>query len=275
MVWRWEVFVLRCVEHGGCKGLTASPSGERHGAIIPVPVKVMEKVGTYRFVLHFYDDYGDSYKDHEPKPALEVNATIKPIIVCIDPGHGGDKPGAVGPTGLTEKEANWEIALKIRERLQKEGYKVRMTRLKDEHRGLKERIEIAHGKRSEEGKLLNKPEPPADIFVSIHNNAVPPGSGREPLGAIVFYYKPIDYRLAQCLYNYLHKANPGNIKDGLREGDFFVLRNTNMPAALCECEFISSKDGEKNLKDESFRKKIADAICDGINEYFGKLSKGR
>jgi len=53
--------------------LTASPSGERHGVIIPVPVKVMEKVGTYRFVLHFYDDYGDSYKDHEPKPALEVN----------------------------------------------------------------------------------------------------------------------------------------------------------------------------------------------------------
>ena len=198
--------------------MTASPSGERHGVIIPV--KVMEKVGTYRFVLHFYDDYGDSYKDHEPKPALEVNATIKPIIVCIDPGHGGKDPGAVGPTGLTEKEANWEIALKIRERLQKEGYKVRMTRLEDDYRGLKERIEIAHGKRSEEGKLLNKPEPPADIFVSIHNNAVPPGSGREPLGAIVFYYKPIDYRLAQCLYDYLHKTNPGNIKDGLRKDDF-------------------------------------------------------
>jgi hypothetical protein len=74
MVWRWEVSALRCVEHEGCKGLTASPSGERHGVIIPVPVKVMEKVGTYRFVLHFYDDYSDSYKDHEPKPALEVNA---------------------------------------------------------------------------------------------------------------------------------------------------------------------------------------------------------
>jgi hypothetical protein len=55
--------------------LTANPSGERHGVIIPVPIKVMEKAGTYRFVLHFYDDYGDSYKDHEVKPALEVNAT--------------------------------------------------------------------------------------------------------------------------------------------------------------------------------------------------------
>jgi len=52
--------------------LTASPSGERHGVIIPV--KVMEKVGTYRFVLHFYDDYADSYKDHQVKPALEINS---------------------------------------------------------------------------------------------------------------------------------------------------------------------------------------------------------
>ena len=84
MVLRWEVSVLRCVEHGGCKGLTASPSGERHGVIVPVPVKVMEKVGTYRFVLHFYDDYGDSYKDHEVKPALEVNAEHNnPIIEFV------------------------------------------------------------------------------------------------------------------------------------------------------------------------------------------------
>jgi len=74
MVWKWEVSVLRCVEHEGCKGLTANPSGERHGVIIPV--KVMEKVGTYRFVLHFYDDYSDSYKDHEVKPALEVNGDV-------------------------------------------------------------------------------------------------------------------------------------------------------------------------------------------------------
>jgi hypothetical protein len=74
MVWKWEVFVLRCVEHGGCKGLTANPSGERHGVIIPVPVEVMEKAKPYRFVLHFYDDYADSYKDHKPKASLEVNA---------------------------------------------------------------------------------------------------------------------------------------------------------------------------------------------------------
>jgi hypothetical protein len=105
MVWKWEVSVLRCVEHGGCKGLTASPSGERHGVIIPVPVKVMEKVGTYRFVLHFYDDYGDSYKDHQVKPALEVNAEVKRgkvLVVIIDSGCA--TTGEVAENEITEDD---------------------------------------------------------------------------------------------------------------------------------------------------------------------------
>ena len=87
----------------------ASQSGERHGVIVPVPIKVMEKAGTYRFVLHFYDDYGDSYKDHEPKPALEVNATIKPIIVCIDPGHDGVIPGLLDLLGLQKRKPTGKL----------------------------------------------------------------------------------------------------------------------------------------------------------------------
>jgi len=55
--------------------LTANPDGETHGVIIPVPVRVMEKPGTYRFVLHFYDNYADTYRNHQIKAALEVNAT--------------------------------------------------------------------------------------------------------------------------------------------------------------------------------------------------------
>ena len=69
--------VLKCVEHEGCHGLTANPNGETHGVIIPVPVSLMEEEGTYRFVLHFYDDYADSYKNHQVKAALEVNAEAR------------------------------------------------------------------------------------------------------------------------------------------------------------------------------------------------------
>ncbi|MFA0743060.1 MAG: hypothetical protein DFNUSKGM_003193 [Candidatus Fervidibacter sacchari] len=78
----WIVPMLQCVVHEDCDGLTANPNGEIHGVIIPVPVRVMEKPGTYRFVLHFYDNYADSYKNHQVKPALEVNQMVTwlPII---------------------------------------------------------------------------------------------------------------------------------------------------------------------------------------------------
>ena len=56
--------------------MVANPNGEMHGVIIPVPVSVMGKAGTYRFVLHFYDDYADTYKNHQVKAALEVNQRV-------------------------------------------------------------------------------------------------------------------------------------------------------------------------------------------------------
>ncbi|MEJ7612850.1 MAG: hypothetical protein SQA66_04345 [Candidatus Fervidibacter sacchari] len=83
MVKIWIVPVLQCVVHEDCDGLTANPNGEIHGVIISVPVSLMEKAGTYRFVLHFYDDYADSYKNHQVKAALEVNQQVNrplPIV---------------------------------------------------------------------------------------------------------------------------------------------------------------------------------------------------
>jgi predicted Zn-dependent protease len=71
----WIVPVLQCVVHENCDGLTANPNGEIHGIIIAVPVSLMEREGTYKFVLHFYDNYADSYRNHRVKAALEVNAT--------------------------------------------------------------------------------------------------------------------------------------------------------------------------------------------------------
>jgi hypothetical protein len=72
-VQEWGVPMLVCVVHGWNDGLGANPDGEVHGVIIPVPVSLMEKAGTYTFVLHFYDDYADTYKNHQVKAALEVN----------------------------------------------------------------------------------------------------------------------------------------------------------------------------------------------------------
>ncbi|MDW8026732.1 MAG: hypothetical protein RMK18_12865, partial [Armatimonadota bacterium] len=89
MVGAWAVPMLSCVVHGWNDGLEANPNGEVHGVIIPVPVSVMEKAGTYRFVLHFYDDFADSYKNHRVKAALEVNTHAQGLTFTIftDPTH--------------------------------------------------------------------------------------------------------------------------------------------------------------------------------------------
>jgi len=92
----WAVPMLECVVHGWNDGLVANPNGEMHGVIIPVPVSVMGKAGTYRFVLHFYDDYADTYKNHQVKAALEVNQKYLelPIVYITGVFAGSEWYGA-------------------------------------------------------------------------------------------------------------------------------------------------------------------------------------
>jgi len=82
--------MLVCVVHGWNDGLGANPNGEVHGVIISVPVSLMEKAGTYRFVLHFYDDYADSYRNHQVKAASEVNALAEPLRFEVSTDPSGD-----------------------------------------------------------------------------------------------------------------------------------------------------------------------------------------
>ena len=72
---RWDVRKLQCLEHKGERdGLVASVDGVKHGILVPVPVNLMQKAGTYYFVLRFKDDHANLHKDHQVKPALEMNA---------------------------------------------------------------------------------------------------------------------------------------------------------------------------------------------------------
>ncbi|GAH68699.1 unnamed protein product, partial [marine sediment metagenome] len=89
-------------------------------------------------------------------------------LVCLDPGHGGKDPGAIGATGLMEKVVNLDIAYKVKSKLQAKGYSVVMTRTSDIYLSLDQRVAIANNKK-------------ATIFVSIHNNAfiLPTAHGTE------------------------------------------------------------------------------------------------
>lgn len=192
--------------------------------------------------------------------------------VMIDPGHGGSDPGAIGVTGLYEKEVNLAISLMVREELANKGYRVLMTRDQDVALSLQERIDIAN-------------EAMPDILVSIHAN-----SFRSPdvSGTLVLYYDnryplasypaseamarltPQSRALAQSILEEAVKAT-GMTNRGLMESSVYMVRMGSFPSALIETAFLSNREDEKKLRDEQFRLKMAKGIANGIAKYLPVL----
>ena len=190
---------------------------------------------------------------------LRLNRAPKPVnliqgkTIVIDPGHSSE-PGAVGPTGYIEAEANLGIALALRAELQKRGARVVMTRDDMKHVSLEERPIVA--------KLSN-----ADLFVSIHNNALP--DGVNPFtnhGVSTYYYHPHSAKLARAIQKELLKAT--DMPDfGLYFGNLAVDRPTQYPAVLVECAFIMLPEEEALLKTEQYRRDVAKAVTKGIEDF--------
>lgn len=183
-------------------------------------------------------------------------------VIVLDPGHGGSDCGAIGPTKTLEKNVTLAITQEVRKLLEKSGTKVYMTRTGDNDvygpqataaQELQARADVANTK-------------DADLFVSIHINAFTnPSAG----GTSTYYYPKTtgDIRLADMLQNGLS----GQIKlqdRGEHPARFYVLKNTEMPAALVEVAFISNPNEEKLLNDNKFIKKAALGIYEGLAKYF-------
>lgn len=176
-------------------------------------------------------------------------------VVYLDPGHGGSDPGSSG-NGITEKDLNLKIALGVRDRLQSMGIIVKMSRDTDKFVSLED---IAAG--------ANAAMP--DVFVSIHQNSFTSLSAN---GIETFYWEKgsTDNKLATSLQNNLIK-NTGAYNRGVKydkeKYNFYVIKNTNMPAALVECGFITNPDEASKLKTSDYQNKIVDAIANGANDY--------
>ena len=173
--------------------------------------------------------------------------------IVIDPGHSSDK-GSVGPTGLTEADANLAISLKVREELTKKGAIVIMTRDDKRHVNLYDRPSIAKANS-------------ADLFISIHNNALP--DGVNPFvnnGTSVYYYHPHSIELGRNVHAELMKELKLD-NYGFYHGNLAVNRPTQYPAILVECAFMILPEQEALLKTEKFQKKIAKGIRKGIEKF--------
>jgi N-acetylmuramoyl-L-alanine amidase len=183
---------------------------------------------------------------------------LKGVKIVVDPGHSHDS-GAIGPTGLKEKDANLWIAHELREMLLDNGADVIMTRYGHEHIPLYDRPEIAA-------------EFNADILVSIHNNALP--DGVNPFvnnGVSVYYYHPHSKPLAEAIHR--HMLEETKMPDhGLYYGNLVLTRPTGIPSVLVECAFMMIPEQEAMLKTDSYQRKCARAITEGIKDYI-KLSR--
>lgn len=183
-------------------------------------------------------------------------------IVCIDPGHGGKDRWNVGPTGYVEADGTLDIALNVRDFLTASGVQVILTRVTDTNlhwendtmRDLRSRANYAN--------ITN-----ADYFISIHTNAagVPEPNGTETYCLIK---GGNGEKLAQAIQEAV--VDLLNTKSrGVKEGNFTVLRETEMPAVLVEVAFHTNPYEEALLKTVEFRRKSGFAIAKGIANFLG------
>lgn len=194
-------------------------------------------------------------------------STISGANIVLDPGHGGDEPGAVGPAGTMEKSVNLAIAVQTARRLEALGASVVLTRTADYRITLASRAAIA---------LEVRPQ----LFVSIHHNAAPDGPRAGPGSETYFQISsPESKRAAGLIYEELVEAfaahdiawvadRDAGAKYRLRAdgGDYYgiLARTAGVPAVLSEAAFISNAPEEALLADPAFQAVEAQALTDAI-----------
>ena len=224
-----------------------------------------------------------------PRPQRSVRRLV------LDPGHGGRDPGAVSPAGTQEKTIVLDVAQRLKEKLEVQGFDVLLTRDRDTFVSLAERSDFANQAR-------------AELFISIHANAA---DNREACGFECYFLSEaktdwertvaarenaalelertdstpagdeLELILTDLAQNeYLTEASELALSiqektvpharvmnRGVRQANFFVLRNNYMPAVLVECGFLTNRSEDKLLCTPKHRERLAEGICAGILEF--------
>ncbi len=227
----------------------------------------------------------------KPVPGPEITGKR---VVIIDPGHGGKDPGAIGPTGLKEKEVTLGIALYLEKLLKNAGIPTYLTRDKDEFIYLENRTNFANQKNG-------------FVFISLHANSVlnhrPSAEGIETFVLSSKYigasardvadreniasraHPELDTDLALIIADLEESANIKYSLDfaeivqkklvkylkledrGVKQAPFVVLKGANMVAVIVEVAFLSNPKEEKLLKTNKFRENAAQALFEAIKYY--------
>ncbi len=188
-----------------------------------------------------------------------LTAPDAPTIV-IDVGHGGTDRGARGHVPYCEEKKICLLTARlVKQYLDQLGYHVVMTRNTDDFISLPKRVEIAI-------------QAQANIFVSVHFNS---SRSTEAQGIEVFFHDSKENRnrtsasrkLAESVLSRVIRRTSATSR-GVKKGNFYVIRETDMPAILVEGGFISNPDERVLLKSRDYQEKIARGVADGIDHYF-------
>lgn len=221
-----------------------------------------------------------------------------PFTVVIDPGHGGEAEGAIGRSGVEEKNITLDVARLLADHLRGTGARTVLTRSGDENLELTDRTAIANHEQ-------------ADLFISLHVNAA---YGRSAHGAETFFLsleasdeeaaalaaaedgngdddvENRDSDLAFILWDLAqshHLAESqrlaklvqgefntslGLLDRGVKQAPFRVLRGAGMPAILVELGFISNPEEERKLQDSGYQRQLVDALVRAISAYRGQAT---
>ncbi len=199
----------------------------------------------------FWSEGGDLILRIRRPPVIDPDAPLRGITIAVDPGHGGADRFTMGPTGVTEADANLWIALPLADLLERQGARVVMTRTTDETVSLVQRTNLAEHE-------------DVDLFVSVHNNAFPDGVNPwENNGTSVYYTHPRAAGLAWALQEEL-LAELGLRDIGVGRADLHVTRFTWAPSILTETMFMMVPEQEAALADRGVQQRIAEAHARGI-----------
>jgi len=289
-------------------------SGAREDGTLRVVLDMKSDVTPRSFTLQPNQKYGhrlvvdlkdaSSEREQEQQAVLEEHSSEekRDIIVVVDPGHGGEDPGAIGPSGVQEKDVALAIGEHVVEGISAmDGYQAYSTRNDDYYVGLRQRIEMARDYN-------------ADLFVSIHADAF---RSQQPSGASVFALSTdgatsetaswlaqrenrsdliggvggvslndkddmlagvlLDLSMTASIQysmgvgrNVLSKlSGVGDLhKSSVEQAGFAVLKSPDIPSILVEAGFISNPSDEMRLSSGSHQRRLADAVVEGVSKHF-------
>jgi len=172
--------------------------------------------------------------------------------IMIDPGHGGNDPGATGVNGYREKYVNLGVSKALHTLLRQRGYTVRMTRDRDVFIELDDRV-----------KLANRWNP--QLFVSIHADSI---SNRYIRGFTIYIAQGASknsIRAAQLIEKALKDL--GITSRGIRRANYRVLKYTRSPAVLVELGYLTNQSEAALLASPTYQRKLAQALAAAISNF--------